>query len=149
MTDCILATPKMPTEVQFWATPVRSVKDFKDCCILWWKLRLLLFNFFQILLIYFYIFVVQKQNYDKLNVRTGHFTPIPNGCSPLKREIKDYISWVQNYEFIHVTFYLVCFEVLTHFLICISRSGFINLDKPSNPSSHEVGFKIYFSHGHH
>lgn len=49
------------------------------------------------------------KNYDKLNVRTGHFTPLPNGCSPLKREIKDYIS-----------------------------SGFINLDKPSNPSSHEV-----------
>lgn len=49
------------------------------------------------------------KNYDKLNVRTGHFTPLPNGCSPLKREIQDYIS-----------------------------SGFINLDKPSNPSSHEV-----------
>ncbi|KAF7561302.1 hypothetical protein G7046_g2839 [Stylonectria norvegica] len=49
------------------------------------------------------------QNYDKLLVRTGHFTPIPNGCSPLKRDIKSYIS-----------------------------SGVINLDKPSNPSSHEV-----------
>ncbi|XP_031559186.1 H/ACA ribonucleoprotein complex subunit CBF5-like [Actinia tenebrosa] len=49
------------------------------------------------------------KNYDKLNVRTGHFTPLPNGCSPLKRDIKDYIS-----------------------------SGFINLDKPANPSSHEV-----------
>ncbi|EDO45197.1 predicted protein, partial [Nematostella vectensis] len=49
------------------------------------------------------------KNYDKLNIRTGHFTPLPNGCSPLKREIKDYIS-----------------------------SGFINLDKPANPSSHEV-----------
>ncbi|KAI8241746.1 H/ACA ribonucleoprotein complex subunit cbf5 [Colletotrichum sp. SAR 10_96] len=42
-------------------------------------------------------------------VRTGHFTPIPAGCSPLKRDIKSYIS-----------------------------SGVINLDKPSNPSSHEV-----------
>ncbi|KAF4980455.1 hypothetical protein FZEAL_3541 [Fusarium zealandicum] len=49
------------------------------------------------------------KNYDKLLVRTGHFTPIPNGCSPLKRELKQYIS-----------------------------SGVINLDKPSNPSSHEV-----------
>ena len=36
--------------------------------------------------------VVIQQNYDKLNVRTGHFTPLPNGCSPLKRELKDYIS---------------------------------------------------------
>lgn len=42
-------------------------------------------------------------------VRTGHFTPIPNGSSPLKRDLKSYIS-----------------------------SGVINLDKPSNPSSHEV-----------
>ncbi|ODV90414.1 hypothetical protein CANCADRAFT_106344 [Tortispora caseinolytica NRRL Y-17796] len=49
------------------------------------------------------------KNYDQLEVRTGHYTPIPHGCSPLKRELKDYIS-----------------------------SGIINLDKPSNPSSHEV-----------
>jgi len=42
-------------------------------------------------------------------VRTGHFTPIPCGSNPLRREIKDYI-----------------------------QSGVINLDKPSNPSSHEV-----------
>ncbi|KAK6349675.1 centromere/microtubule-binding protein cbf5 [Orbilia brochopaga] len=49
------------------------------------------------------------KNYDKLRVRTGHFTPIPVGCPPLKRDLKSYIS-----------------------------SGVINLDKPSNPSSHEV-----------
>ncbi|KAK9761548.1 centromere/microtubule-binding protein cbf5 [Basidiobolus ranarum] len=49
------------------------------------------------------------KNYDKLNVRTGHYTPIPNGCSPLKRELREYI-----------------------------RYGVINLDKPANPSSHEV-----------
>jgi H/ACA ribonucleoprotein complex subunit 4 len=49
------------------------------------------------------------KNYDKLLVRTGHYTPIPSGCSPLKRDLKSYVS-----------------------------SGVINLDKPSNPSSHEV-----------
>ncbi|XP_069749429.1 H/ACA ribonucleoprotein complex subunit DKC1 isoform X1 [Narcine bancroftii] len=49
------------------------------------------------------------KNFDKLNVRTAHYTPIPSGCSPLKREIADYV-----------------------------RSGYINLDKPANPSSHEV-----------
>lgn len=49
------------------------------------------------------------KDYDKLNVRTGHYTPIAQGCSPLKRAIFDYV-----------------------------RSGVINLDKPSNPSSHEV-----------
>lgn len=42
-------------------------------------------------------------------VRTGHFTPIPAGCAPLKRDLKSYVN-----------------------------SGVINLDKPSNPSSHEV-----------
>lgn len=49
------------------------------------------------------------KNYDKLLVRTGHFTPIPAGCTPYKRDLKSYVS-----------------------------SGVINLDKPSNPSSHEV-----------
>lgn len=49
------------------------------------------------------------RNYDKLNVRTGHFTPIPCGYNPIKRPIKEHI-----------------------------RYGVINLDKPANPSSHEV-----------
>ncbi|PSK38712.1 centromere/microtubule-binding protein CBF5 [Candidozyma pseudohaemuli] len=49
------------------------------------------------------------KNYDKLLVRLGHYTPIPAGSSPLKRDLKSYVS-----------------------------SGVINLDKPSNPSSHEV-----------
>ncbi|TLD29882.1 Serine/threonine-protein kinase [Venturia nashicola] len=49
------------------------------------------------------------RNYTNLLVRTGHFTPIVAGCAPLKRDLKSYIS-----------------------------SGVINLDKPSNPSSHEV-----------
>ncbi|KAF9270349.1 putative rRNA pseudouridine synthase [Marasmius fiardii PR-910] len=49
------------------------------------------------------------KNYDKLLVRSSHFTPIPSSCSPLKRDITTYI-----------------------------QSGVINLDKPSNPSSHEV-----------
>ncbi|CAH0403888.1 unnamed protein product [Chilo suppressalis] len=49
------------------------------------------------------------KNFDRLNVRTNHYTPLPFGHSPLKRPITDYI-----------------------------KSGFINVDKPSNPSSHEV-----------
>ncbi|CAO3625736.1 unnamed protein product [Cunninghamella blakesleeana] len=49
------------------------------------------------------------KNYDQLNVRTGHYTPIPSGCSPLKRPLNEYV-----------------------------RYGYINLDKPANPSSHEV-----------
>ncbi|XP_059607753.1 H/ACA ribonucleoprotein complex subunit 4 [Phlebotomus argentipes] len=49
------------------------------------------------------------KNFDHLNVRTNHYTPLPFGASPLNREIRDYVS-----------------------------SGFINVDKPSNPSSHEV-----------
>ncbi|XP_010516323.1 PREDICTED: H/ACA ribonucleoprotein complex subunit 4-like [Camelina sativa] len=49
------------------------------------------------------------KNYDQLNVRTGHYTPISAGYSPLKRPLQEYI-----------------------------RYGVINLDKPANPSSHEV-----------
>jgi H/ACA ribonucleoprotein complex subunit 4 len=32
------------------------------------------------------------KNYDKLLVRSSHFTPIPSGCSPLKRDIATYIK---------------------------------------------------------
>ena len=49
------------------------------------------------------------KHYDQLNVRTGHYTPIPSGHSPLKRPYGEYV-----------------------------RYGCINLDKPANPSSHEV-----------
>lgn len=49
------------------------------------------------------------KNFDRLNVRTNHYTPLPFGSSPLKRSITEYV-----------------------------KSGFINVDKPSNPSSHEV-----------
>ncbi|EZA62436.1 H/ACA ribonucleoprotein complex subunit [Ooceraea biroi] len=49
------------------------------------------------------------KNYDKMLTRTRHFTPLTCGSTPLNRSIEDYI-----------------------------RSGFINLDKPCNPSSHEV-----------
>merc|ERR1711935_32661 len=49
------------------------------------------------------------KGWDQLNVRSSHFTPIPAGCSPLQRPIEDYV-----------------------------RSGVLNLDKPANPSSHEV-----------
>ncbi|KAK4432143.1 H/ACA ribonucleoprotein complex subunit [Sesamum alatum] len=49
------------------------------------------------------------KNYDKLNVRTGHYTPLPSGYSPLKRPLAEYVKY-----------------------------GVLNLDKPANPSSHEV-----------
>jgi len=49
------------------------------------------------------------KNWDKLSVRCAHYTPIPVGFSPLKRPIKEYV-----------------------------RYGVINVDKPANPSSHEV-----------
>uniref|UniRef100_A0A6N2M5I8 Uncharacterized protein n=1 Tax=Salix viminalis TaxID=40686 RepID=A0A6N2M5I8_SALVM len=31
------------------------------------------------------------KNYDRLNVRTGHYTPLPSGHSPLKRPLAEYI----------------------------------------------------------
>jgi hypothetical protein len=44
-----------------------------------------------------------------MNIRTNHYTPLPNGYSPLSRPIEEYV-----------------------------KTGFIHLDKPVNPSSHEV-----------
>ena len=49
------------------------------------------------------------KNYESLNVKSSHYTPIPKGASPLRRPIQDYLKY-----------------------------GMINLDKPANPSSHEV-----------
>jgi len=49
------------------------------------------------------------KNYGDLLVRTGHYTPLPYGCSPLSRPLDIYLLY-----------------------------GIINLDKPVNPSSHEV-----------
>lgn len=49
------------------------------------------------------------KNYANMLVRTGHYTPLPFGCSPLSRPIADHMLY-----------------------------GIINLDKPVNPSSHEV-----------
>ena len=31
------------------------------------------------------------KTYDRLNVRTGHYTPLPSGHSPLKRPIAEYL----------------------------------------------------------
>ena len=55
------------------------------------------------------MYILYFQGYDKLNSLTSHFTALIEGNSPLQRSLKDYLS-----------------------------AGCINLDKPSNPSSHEV-----------
>jgi len=44
-----------------------------------------------------------------MNIRTSHYTPIPKGSAPLSRNLEEYLKY-----------------------------GCINLDKPANPSSHEV-----------
>jgi H/ACA ribonucleoprotein complex subunit 4 len=49
------------------------------------------------------------KNYHQLHVRTSHYTPLPCGNSPLARPLNHHLSY-----------------------------GVINLDKPANPSSHEV-----------
>lgn len=49
------------------------------------------------------------KNIDKLNVRTNHYTPLPFGSSPLCRDVREYMKY-----------------------------GYMNLDKPANPSSHEI-----------
>jgi H/ACA ribonucleoprotein complex subunit 4 len=57
------------------------------------------------------------KNYDQLNVRTGHYVPLPHGCSPLARSLEQHLLY-----------------------------GIINLDKPVNPSSHEVVYAFQCSH---
>jgi H/ACA ribonucleoprotein complex subunit 4 len=49
------------------------------------------------------------KNYHQLHVRTSHYTPLPCGSSPLARPLQQHLAY-----------------------------GVINLDKPANPSSHEV-----------
>lgn len=49
------------------------------------------------------------KHFDTLNIKTGHYTPLPNGNTPLGRPLSEYLKY-----------------------------GVINLDKPANPSSHEV-----------
>jgi len=49
------------------------------------------------------------KNIDDLVVRSNHYTPIPSGNSPISRPMEEYLKY-----------------------------GVINLDKPANPSSHEV-----------
>jgi len=44
-----------------------------------------------------------------MNTRSNHYTPIPKGSTPLNRPLSEYLKY-----------------------------GCLNLDKPSNPSSHEV-----------
>lgn len=53
------------------------------------------------------------KNFDKLNIRTNHYTPLPNGASPLNRDISEYM-----------------------------KSGYINLDKPANPSNYFHDLKM-------
>lgn len=36
------------------------------------------------------------QNFDKLNIRTAHYTPLPHGSNPLKRNIQDYVRYVAS-----------------------------------------------------
>lgn len=49
------------------------------------------------------------KNLDKMYVRSDHYTPLPFGCSPSRRQLREYLN-----------------------------AGVINLDKPANPSSHEI-----------
>ena len=53
------------------------------------------------------------KNYDKLNVRSYHYTPIPVGNSPLNRPIKEYISYSLHNSFLFlVTVALILISLL-------------------------------------
>lgn len=77
------------------------------------------------------------KNYSQLNVRSGHYTPIPSGHTPLRRPLQ-----VDQHSSCTCT--AVAADLMTAdwspgcMLQEYVRYGVINLDKPSNPSSHEV-----------
>lgn len=43
------------------------------------------------------------KNYDKLLIRSSHFTPIPSGSSPLKRDISSYIKYFFSLLFVRIS----------------------------------------------
>lgn len=49
------------------------------------------------------------RNFSQLSIKSSHYTPLESGHNPEKRPLRDYMNY-----------------------------GVINLDKPSNPSSHEI-----------
>jgi len=49
------------------------------------------------------------KNFSELNIKSSHYTPLDKGFNPEKRPLQEYLNY-----------------------------GVINLDKPANPSSHEI-----------
>ncbi len=59
------------------------------------------------------------KNFDKLQIRTAHYTPNPaKGHSPMKRPIEDYVKFA---------FFSLLFTCLTHFSSDMVLSIWINL----------------------
>eukprot|EP01155_Anaeramoeba_flamelloides_P023462 Anaeramoba_flamelloidesa77_63.p1 GENE.a77_63~~a77_63.p1 ORF type:complete len:214 (+),score=48.28 a77_63:21-662(+) len=54
-------------------------------------------------------FPILLKGMEKMKIKTGSYNPLPNGYTPKKRPLDQYLLY-----------------------------GFMNLDKPANPSSHEV-----------
>ena len=48
------------------------------------------------------------QDFDKMNIRTGHYTPLANGWSPSARPIKEYLKCVFD------TFSGPCDSIVAH-----------------------------------
>ena len=88
------------------------------------------------------------KNYHELHVRTAHYTPLPSGSSPLARTLQEHLSckyFIQRIRFVPntvlTTFGNLYFGSTNAFKTSLKsqkKDGCINLDKPANPSSHEV-----------
>lgn len=75
-----------------------STRPSGRCCSrserqLHWRLARLPFSRWRLLLA---ASIAHAQNYDQLLVRSGHYTPIPSGASPLGRSLKEYIRYARS-----------------------------------------------------
>eukprot|EP00887_Chlorella_sp_A99_P004023 scaffold11.g4023.t1 len=65
------------------------------------------------------------KNYDKLHVRTGHYTPIPSGYTPLKRPLHDYVvAWIRRILRVDKTGHSGTLDpkVTGNLIVCVDRA---------------------------
>ncbi|KAJ0680129.1 putative RNA recognition motif domain, nucleotide-binding alpha-beta plait domain superfamily [Helianthus annuus] len=85
------------------------------------------------------------KNYDRLNVRTGHYTPLPSGYSPLKRPLAEYIRYDKKLAFIRN---LPSTADENYLKLLFGPFGKVEKVVVHNKGASSVGF-IHFAHRSH
>jgi len=62
------------------------------------------------------------KNHNTLNIRTNHYTPLPFGSSPLKRNIHDYV----RYRYFYCYMQLLFFDNYTFIYLLIRTKSILN-----------------------